>query len=534
MRPRPWLIMVLAGALLGLLFAGVSTYDFVQHLDRQEHSVHCSFVPGAGTSLAGSGCEAALKSEYSSFFRSHVWGGVPISLPAMSVFAFLLFFGLELMLSRRQDDRRATGLLAAAAAVPLVTSVVMGTISLTKLGTVCKLCMGIYVSSLLIAVGALLLWLRRRADGAPVIARARVKAPAAPPRDEGADPAWVAGPGTPVREPELVPEPARPEPVRPEPVRPVVSPRYLAAAAGIGVLFVVLPVFAYVELAPDHKRFIGTCDGLAKPEDSYGVMVPVGQPGGEAQAIEVLDPMCPACRAFEHRLASSGFRDRLDRKALLFPLDKECNWMVEEQMHPGACAVSYAAMCAGERAPEVFDWAFGNQDRIRDAETAQPGSAARLAKERFPDLAACIDSPKVKLDLHKALRWAVANGLQLTTPQLYIDGVRLCEEDVDIGLEYALGEMLERHRNHALVVTWPPPQPPAPATAAKPVEDTPPAPARPHRTRAPETPPTPPPAAGEPTPAPPPGAEPPPAAEAPPGAEPPPAPEAPPAAPEPP
>ena len=46
MRPSRWLIVVLVGALVGLFFAGVSTYDFVQHLDRQVHSLHCSFIPG--------------------------------------------------------------------------------------------------------------------------------------------------------------------------------------------------------------------------------------------------------------------------------------------------------------------------------------------------------------------------------------------------------------------------------------------------------------------------------------------------------
>jgi hypothetical protein len=84
-----------------------------------------------------------MKSEYSSVLRTVVWGGIPISLPAMAVFAFLLFFGGELLLSRRQGDRRATGLLALGAAVPTLASLVMAYISITKLGSVCKLCAGI-------------------------------------------------------------------------------------------------------------------------------------------------------------------------------------------------------------------------------------------------------------------------------------------------------------------------------------------------------------------------------------------------------
>ena len=54
-RSQPWLLVVLVGAAVGVVFAAVSTYDFVQHLDRQVHNLHCSFIPGV--SHAGeSGC----------------------------------------------------------------------------------------------------------------------------------------------------------------------------------------------------------------------------------------------------------------------------------------------------------------------------------------------------------------------------------------------------------------------------------------------------------------------------------------------
>src|SRR5256885_17180371 len=105
-RLQPWLVLVLVGAAVGLLFAAVSTYDFVQHLDRQVHSLHCSFIPGV--SHAGeSGCQAAMMSPYSSVLRSRIRGGVPIALPALSVFAFLGFYVLDLLVTRRRADRAA-------------------------------------------------------------------------------------------------------------------------------------------------------------------------------------------------------------------------------------------------------------------------------------------------------------------------------------------------------------------------------------------------------------------------------------------
>ncbi|HEX7844132.1 MAG TPA: DsbA family protein, partial [Kofleriaceae bacterium] len=162
-------------------------------------------------------------------------------------------------------------------------------------------------------------------------------------------------------------------------------------------------------------------------------------------AIEVLDPLCPACRAFEQRLEASGLAERLDRKAVLFPLDNTCNWMVTEATHPGACTVSEAVLCAGDKAPEVIAWAFEVQDRIRDETRADPAAAARIVKQRFPELASCVGSPEARSRLNQSLRWSVANNIRVLTPQLFVDKVKLCDEDVDLGLEFTLSNMLDRH-----------------------------------------------------------------------------------------
>jgi uncharacterized membrane protein len=472
MRERPQLatIVLAVGAVLGLVFASVSTSDFAMHLDRQVHDVHCSFVPGlSGPDPGESGCQVTLVSPYSSVFRSAVWGGVPISLPAMGVFAFLLFFVVELVLSGRQRDPRATGFLALATALPALTSMVMAYISLVELDAVCKLCIGIYLASALSLGGGLALWLRARKhpDGAPL--PARIRKPRPEPLDREADPAWVtarsgsadeaspiehdqhdqhdehddeAEEASPVEHDQDTPE-DRP---RPQPV----SVAYLGIAFAMGLLFVATPVAAYLILAPDHSRFVGTCGALPQPDDTYGVMIPLAPRPGAAPAIEILDPLCPACRGFEERLDASGLASELDRRALLFPLDNTCNWMVDSAVHPGACAVSEAMLCAGDRAADVLAWAFDHQERIRAAASQDPTAAARMVSERFPALAGCVGSPKVRSQLNRSLRWAVSNQLPVLTPQLYVGGVKLCDEDVDLGLEFALTRMLSAYRKGAL------------------------------------------------------------------------------------
>ena len=182
-------------------------------------------------------------------------------------------------------------------------------------------------------------------------------------------------------------------------------------------------------------------------KDPKNELIPLGKQGGSVQIIEVVDPLCPACRAFERRFAALDLYESASRRGLLFPLDNSCNWMVDSAVHPGACAVSEAMLCAGDEAQDVLDWAFDEQEEIVAAERAQAGSAAKLAVERFPSLAGCVGSPTAKARLNRALRWAVNNQLPVLTPQLYVNGKRLCDADTDLGLDYMLTSLVERTRS---------------------------------------------------------------------------------------
>ena len=210
----------------------------------------------------------------------------------------------------------------------------------------------------------------------------------------------------------------------------------------VGVIFVAVPVIAYLAAAPDHSEFIGQCGVLEKMPDSE-LLIPIGPQHGTT-ALEVFDPLCPACRGFEQALERTRFNDELARQAVLFPLDSECNWMLSESVHPGACTVSKAVICADERADEVIDWAFANQEKILAAAKSDSGAAKRMVAEKFPHLEKCVGSAKAKQKLNRSLRWAVDAKLRVLTPQLFVSGKRLCDEDVDLGLEFALSRMLEQ------------------------------------------------------------------------------------------
>lgn len=418
MTPRKLTLLTVLAAVLGLYFATYSTYDFVGHLDREVHAAHCSFVPGlAGAEAAGTGCHATMMSRYSSIFRSALWGGIPMSLLGMSTFAFLAAFGGYLVLARRDQTLDGARTLLVLWALPVLTSCVMAYFAFVELGAACRLCIGIYSMSALGFAAAAVSFVRLRRAGA-------------------ADATLVTGPPTMTVGADV------------PPVAPAVVPSQgrllLFSAVPALSAFVVAPVLAYVAAMPSYAQFVEGCGRLSAPDDRYGVFVPLSGSVSGRTAIEVLDPLCPSCRGLEDRLEASGLAERLHRKALLFPLDDACNWMLTAAVHPGACAVSEAMLCEPARAESVLDWAFANQETIIAAERARRGAAAAMVTAQFPSTRGCVGSSRIRSQLHRGLRWAVANQLPVQTPQIFLDGVKVCSEDTDLGLEYTVTEMLER------------------------------------------------------------------------------------------
>jgi hypothetical protein len=100
-------------------------------------------------------------------------------------------------------------------------------------------------------------------------------------------------------------------------------------------------------------------------------------------------------------------------------------------------------LCEPSQANAILDWAFENQPAITAAERATEGSAARMVTEQFPDARGCVGSARIGQRLNRGLRWAVSNQIPVLTPQLFVDGRKVCNEDTDLGLEYTLSRMLE-------------------------------------------------------------------------------------------
>lgn len=381
-------VLGLSGSALGLVFAGLSTLDYARHLDRKLHDVHCSLIPGL---TAGSDeenpCRAAMYSIYSAVFRGQYWGGVPISLFALGAFSFFAAFSLYLLFSGPSASRKAYQFFAVTGVSPALVSIAMFVISVAKLGSLCKTCVGIYVASALLALGA--------AWGM---------------RDLRADPAGA-------------------------PLRPILWLAALGVATAI-------PALAYVAALPNHRPFIDGCGKIAKTVEAHGALVKMKTPESKRAAIVFEDPLCPTCKAFHQRIVGEGAFDRLDAQVVLFPLDSDCNWMLTEALHKGACTLSKAVICGGDRARQVLEWAYDEQEALAKAGKAGDAPLRDRIRERWGiEMISCIDSAATKARLNHHLHFASDNSVPVSTPQLYLGDRKVCDEDTDLGLRYTLTQL---------------------------------------------------------------------------------------------
>lgn len=392
------------GAVIGLIYSGVSTADFTAHLDRQLHPIRCTLLPGieeaSQVDQSVEGCKAAMFSPYSSFWRDRYWGGIPWSLPGMGLYVFALALGVWALLTRRGHEIAPNLGLAVAALVAAGTSLVFFYLSATRLGAFCTTCVGSYIGAGILLAGAAGVLYFSREDRF-------ITQPGA--RRGGTLFFWMA-----------------------------------AHLVEIGVA-VALPVVVHVRSLPDYGPHVTRCETLKDEKPPEGVILPLRTATAPApvDTFLVMDPLCPACKSLHARLAASDYASRLSFRALLLPLDAECNWMLKDSMHPGACLLSRALLCAGDRAADLLDFIYENQEEMRsDGIGKRPDRIRERVVSRFPDVADCLDRPETKIRLNKALHHAADLALPLLTPQVYLNGRRLCDEDTDLGLTFALTRLI--------------------------------------------------------------------------------------------
>jgi uncharacterized membrane protein len=390
--------LAFAASLLGLLFASYSTVDYAAHLDRRLHDVHCSVIPGVPATSEAEGCRAAMYSPYSALLKEAYWGGIPISLFAMGAFTFFAGFSLYLLVANGRAPRKAVGFFAAISVTPLLVSMVMFTISITRLGHLCQTCVGIYLSSFILAVGGLLGLLTLK---------------------------------DPVLEAHAVGNP-----------RPAMSWLFPFAWLVALTLITLVPSLVYAASVPDHRAYLARCGEL--PVEPTPAAAPLEMRTGRSIQATILfeDPLCPTCQAFHDRVVHEDIMDKLDAKLFMFPLDSECNWMLSSALHPGACTVSKAVICGGDRARHVLEWAYDQQEALTRAGKAGKDTLRAAIQQRWgSEMITCIDDMRTQDRLNRHLHFAAENSIPVSTPQMYLGKKRICDEDTDIGLRYTMARL---------------------------------------------------------------------------------------------
>jgi uncharacterized membrane protein len=409
-------ILALAASVLGLVFAAYSTFDYAQHLDRQIHAIHCSFIPGASaTSDAENPCKAALFSPYSALFRESYWGGVPISLFAVGAFSFFIGFALYLLVAQDRAPRKAFLFLGLVGVTPLLASMVMFFISLTRLNAFCKVCVGIYFSSALLAGAAVLALIHYLRTGRSATTPGSAVDPRGPTELAGSAP-------------------------HPE-GSVLVTVAWLAALGACAVL----PATVYTSALPDYRPFLTSCGKLGTATEPHNALLKMKTERPVQPVTLFEDPLCPTCKAFHERLVDEGIFERLDVTMVLFPLD-DCNWMIDRPLHPGACMLSRAVLCNDKNARDVLEWSYSHQEDLRDLGKSNPaGLKAKIGDKWGAEVAACADdkSPTspATIRLNRHLHFASTNHIPVSTPQMFLGDKRICDEDTDLGLKYTLAEL---------------------------------------------------------------------------------------------
>jgi protein-disulfide isomerase len=160
-----------------------------------------------------------------------------------------------------------------------------------------------------------------------------------------------------------------------------------------------------------------------KPQPRAARAVPPPAPsGGPVVVVEFSDYECPFC-ALAHEESKAVLAARPDVKVVKkhFPLDSACNPAVRRAIHPNACTLAAAAICAEEqgRLAPMDDALFENQKAKRPLE--------ELARAVGLDLSAfreCLRAPSTQRRLEADVTAGMSVGVR-ATPTYVVNGVQL-------------------------------------------------------------------------------------------------------------
>jgi protein-disulfide isomerase len=142
--------------------------------------------------------------------------------------------------------------------------------------------------------------------------------------------------------------------------------------------------------------------------------------GGPNVVIEFSDYECPFC-AMAHEETNALLAGRPDVRLVRknFPLDSACNPVMKRAMHPGACALAAAAVCAEQQGKlePMSDALFRNQKQKLPLDSIAQGLGLDV-----PAFQECLRAPSTERRIQQDIAAGVAIGLK-ATPTYVVNGV---------------------------------------------------------------------------------------------------------------
>jgi len=111
------------------------------------------------------------------------------------------------------------------------------------------------------------------------------------------------------------------------------------------------------------------------------------------RVVAYADLLCPDCKLLADQIAKleEEFKGQLNVVFQFFPLEAKCNQVVEKDLHPGACDISYIAAYDPSKFKAIHDEVFANLRSGRDpawreALAKKYGVEAALTDQKTKDL----------------------------------------------------------------------------------------------------------------------------------------------------
>ena len=376
--------LMTAFALLGL---GASTYSTWVHYRILNDPTYVESVCDVSATVS---CTAAYSSRFGSF------AGAPVAVFGTLFFVFVLFLIAWSVKSPVTRDNLA-GYVFAASTLGLAAVLYLAYASYFILGVVCLACLTTYVA----VIGLFL------TSGAST-RHPMTKLPGRIAKDRAALAAGVTFAAAAVAAIILFPQQS-------------VTAAATDAAGAVGTASQAAPQPA---IPAANASQLQQLEQYLAAQPRIPVMVP--SDGAAVVIVKFNDYQCPACgqtyRDYKPVIAKWAAQAPGKVKFISkdYPLERECNQFVPQDLHPGACEAAVAVRLAREkgRADAMEDWLFANQPAM-NPQTVK-NAAATVGQVTNFDARYAGTLELVKADIAQGAQLKV-NG----TPTFFINGMRL-------------------------------------------------------------------------------------------------------------